>query len=183
MSGTLTANSESSTPLEFVSCLEDGSNLAKADSQVDGNWYSWYSATAGSEPKDGSGNTQWSGGLAPDSICPKGWQLPTYSGDKSFTTLINTSYSMKDGWQTTETSFDAGVLSNPLSFLRGGMYDNASAISMARNSSGLYWSLRSHSLNASNNLNFNNISLVTQNPSNRGAGFAVRFLQILHYPH
>ena len=155
-----------------MSCLEDNSNLAKADSQVDGNWYSWYSATAGSEPKE-NGETKWNGGLAPDSICPKGWQLPTYSGDKSFTTLINTSYSMKNSSE--ESSTDSGVLSSPLSFLRSGyLYWNDAGLN-ARGGSGRYWSLRSAGTTYSYSLGFGNTYLYPQSNDNRGYGFAVRY--------
>ena len=115
-------------------------------------------------------NTQWSGGLAPDSICPKGWQLPNFTGDKSFTTLINTSYSMKNS----ENERDSGVLSNPLSFLRSGSFGWSFAGLSNRGGGGDYGSLRSANTTNSNNLYFSNTYLTPQNYSSRGNGLAVR---------
>ncbi len=48
-----------------------------------GNYYSWSAATAG------SGGAAM-GAEAPESLCPKGWQLPKVSGDYSFQQLFNT---------------------------------------------------------------------------------------------
>ncbi len=45
-----------------------------------GNIYSWNAATAGS--------SVISSGTATESICPKGWQLPAGTGDKSWSNLI-----------------------------------------------------------------------------------------------
>ena len=134
--------------------------------------YSWYSATAGSEPKE-NGETKWSGGLAPESICPKGWQLPTYSGDKSFTTLINTSYSMKDGDSTVAIQ-DTGVLSDPLSFLRSGDFYWSGASLDARGATGNYWTLGSENDRYSIRLWFYGTRLYTIYGTYRGTGFAVR---------
>ena len=105
--------------------------------------------------------------LAPDSICPKGWQLPTYSGDKSFTTLINTSYSMNN-------SGDPGILSGPLSFLRSGYFNWSVAGLYARGGYGYYWSQCSSSTATSGDLVFGSTALYTQYYDNRSFGFAVR---------
>ena len=119
-----------------------------------------------------------SGGLAPDSICPKGWQLPTYEGDKSFTTLINTSYSMKNDTQITENDIDAGALSNPLSLLRSGVFGWHVAGLYDRGGYGYYWSLRSDSTTHSSNLRFGNTDLNPQYSDARGGGFAVRCVSV-----
>ena len=50
---------------------------------LSGNYYTWYAATAGT-------------GNSTSSICPKGWQLPNTSGNKSFTGLF-TSYGSQNG--------------------------------------------------------------------------------------
>ena len=112
--------------------------------------------------------------LAPDSICPKGWQLPTYSGDKSFTTLINTSYSMKNCTSNCESNQDSGVLSNPLSFLRDGYFLWYDAGTSSRGTEGSSWSLRSSSTTSSNRLDLHNTGLNPQGGDSRGIGFAVR---------
>ena len=93
---------------------------------------------------------------------------------KSFTTLINTSYSMKNGWNTSETSFDSGVLSNPISFLRSGYFSWHSVGLNSRGGSGHYWSLRSYSTTYSIYLYFYNTDLYPQVGNNRGDGFAVQ---------
>ena len=95
--------------------------------------------------------------------------MPTYEGDKSFTTLINTSYSMKNS----ENERDAGVLSNPLSILRSGFYYWPDAGRRDYGVAGYYWSLRSASATYSGNLLFYNTNLAPQNGSTRGYGFAV----------
>ncbi|MBR3256928.1 hypothetical protein IKG02_01395, partial [Candidatus Saccharibacteria bacterium] len=72
VSGTL-VDPATSQPYSFVTCT-DGNGQALANSQVDGNWYNFYAATAGSTI------TNWSNEDAVDSICPLGWQLPRNSG-------------------------------------------------------------------------------------------------------
>ena len=109
---------------------------------------------------------------------------------KSFTTLINTSYSMKSGGETLESeSKDSGLLSNPLSFIRGGFYSYMGASLYARSVRGAYWSLQSGSesnSSTSRDLYFHSANLLTQDYNDRGDGFAVRcvaVLQILHHSH
>ena len=123
-------------------------------------------------------NTEWYGGLAPDSICPKGWQLPTIEGDKSFYTLIITSYSMKRNGQTEENNRDSGVLSSPLSFLRSGNFSWSSASLGNRGSFGDYWSLRSANTTASSEAYLGYANLALQSSDARGYGFAVRCVSV-----
>ena len=94
--------------------------------------------------------------------------------DKSFTTLINTSYSMKNNGQTEENNRDSGVLSNPLSFIYSGDYYYRIATLDDRNSRGYFWSLRSINDNISGNLNFHSTYLDPQNSNYKGLGIAVR---------
>ena len=89
---------------------------------------------------------------------------------KSFITLINTSYSMKNEGDER----DSGVLSNPLSFLRSGSFGWSFAGLSNRGGGGDYWSLRSANTTNSNNLYFSNTYLTPQNYSSRGNGLAVR---------
>ena len=49
-----------------------------------GNLYNWTAATLGSGL-----NLKTDGEKAPDSICPKGWQLPNYSSNTSFKALVD----------------------------------------------------------------------------------------------
>ena len=98
---------------------------------------------------------------------------------KSFTTLINTSYSMNG-------NEDSGVLSNPLSFLHSGDFVWYSA-GLNHSDYGRYWSLCSYSTVYSFGLRFYNTNLNPQLTNERGDGFAVRCtstrLQILHHSH
>ncbi|MBQ3430570.1 hypothetical protein IJG20_00485, partial [Candidatus Saccharibacteria bacterium] len=110
---------------------------------------------------------------ATDSICPKGWQLPTYSGDKSFNNLFvngDLSYGMSNSGSTR----DYGLLSAPLSYVRSGYYYWSSTGLNNRGSVGDYWSLRSSNTTLSSSLNFSSSSLNPQDYSRRGYGFAVR---------
>ena len=103
--------------------------------------------------------------------------------DKSFTILINTSYSMKNNGETTENSRDAGLLSDPLSFLRNGLFYWSGAELGGRGGDSYYWSLQSYSIALSFNLSFSNAGLSPLGSGVRGNGFAVRCIQILHHPH
>ena len=69
---------------------------------------------------------------------------------------------------------DSGVLSNPLSFLRSGLFYWGLAGLNSRDGAGYYWSLRSNSSTYSYYLYFDNNYLNPQYYSNRGNGFAVR---------
>jgi uncharacterized protein (TIGR02145 family) len=72
-----------------------------------GNVYNWYASTAG------SGTIELMSVSVADSICPRGWQLPELSGDKSYYKLITETYDV-----------DAtGAISAPLNFLKAGMYN------------------------------------------------------------
>ena len=90
---------------------------------------------------------------------------------------------MKNSGQTQEDNRDSGVISSPLSFLRSGDFDYASAGQGNRSAAGLYWSLRSDNTTASNFLGFVNTFLNPQNSNSRGFAFAVRCVQILHHSH
>ena len=82
-----------------------------------------------------------------------------------------------------EDSRDSGVLSNPLSFLRSGHLYWYDAGLLNRGGGGGYWSLRSANTTYSNDLYFRNTGLNPQGSDNRGYGFAVRCVQILHHSH
>ena len=185
--GTLTLNGNL---LSFVSCMDGSGQSAEAmaDTRLDGNWYNWYAAVAGSAyPANTSTPAQ-------DSICPKGWRLPTDNEgfDKnnnpsvsSFYSLITTnvgdspkiksskSYQIgnnMDGNQTNDTKIQAF----PLSFLRSGYYSWGNAGLLDRGSSGYYWSSGSYSDGASRYLYFYASYLNPRYSNGKGYGFAVR---------
>ena len=106
------------------------------------------------------------------------FSIPT--SDKSFTTLINTSYSMKNGYDK-EDNMDSGVLSNPLTFVHGGRISWNKADVEVRDFYGIYWILRSDDKLYSNYFNHFDTGVNPQNSGSHGAGFVVR--QILHQSH
>lgn len=80
-----------------------------------GNYYTWAAATAG------SGTTlNVTGASALSSICPKGWQLPEYEGNKSWSTLIDSTYKMY------YEDDDDLLRAKPLTFVRSGFYEPGS---------------------------------------------------------
>ena len=94
---------------------------------------------------------------------------------KSFTTLINTSYSMKNTAQALEVdSLDSGTLSAPLSFVRSGYFYGNNASPTNHGGYGFYWSLRSYGTNGSNDLYFSNAGLNAEYGDYRSYGLAVR---------
>ena len=137
-------------------------------------WYSHLSSTAGSD----YGLTT-NGNVAKDSICPRGWQLPTYdtTDPKSYYNLIvrvyggnNRPYANRlDG-----TLADSILLSQPLSFLRSGDYNWQTASRNLRGSYGYYWGSRIFSVADANSLSFDSSGLDPQPNYNRGTGFSVR---------
>ena len=62
---------------------DSDSTTSAANKRAYGNLYNWYTATAG------SGTSGVTGGAdASASICPKGWKLPSNTGDGSYTNLM-----------------------------------------------------------------------------------------------
>ena len=90
---------------------------------------------------------------------------------------------MKNCVNNCEANQDAGIISNPLSFLRSGFFVWNYAGLGDRGGSGTYWSLRSANTTGSSNLGFYNTYLNPQYLNNRGYGFAVRCVQILQHSH
>ena len=94
-------------------------------------------------------------------------------GDKTFTTLINTSYSMKGTGQTSESNMDSGLLSNPLSFLRSTEYTSENA-KVNTEQLGRSWTSESRDETLSYPLVFGYNHLYKTAYVSRGLGFAVR---------
>ncbi len=125
-----------------------------------GNHYQWNTATAGT----GGSIT---GGQATNSICPKGWRLPTSNTGGEFETLVN---------KLGGTSATNNVTQAPFYGVRGGhVYQNTNLFAYAGDY-GRYWSSTPYSNSTSAyNLNFAGTSNI--NPSNtnyRRYGFSVR---------
>ncbi len=144
-----------------------------------GNLYNWTAATLGSSLKLTTDGEQ-----AEDSICPRGWQLPTNGvssdltaaldtvTDKSFTKLLRT-YEM--------TSPNGASLPNfnrlnewPLQFLRTGYYDRSYGDLARRTTHGHWWSDTAGSATYGRGLNTGTGYVYAQSNYWRGYGFALR---------
>ena len=86
-----------------------------------GNYYNFAAATAGYLGE--------ATGEQPNSICPKGWQLPTNSGARSFKNLIDTYYVTGEGKSYTPGANNTPLYNwlngAPLDFWRGGFYNRS----------------------------------------------------------
>ena len=100
-----------------------------------GNYYNWYSATAG------NGTYSKSGGNVSGDICPAGWHLPTGGTSGEYNNL-NTALSGTD----TDTTASNNLRSYPNNFVHSG-YVYGSSVNY-RNSYGWYWSSTANSRGA-----------------------------------
>ena len=114
--------------------------------------------------------------MAKDSICPRGWQLPTYdtTDPKSYYNLIVRVYGDTYRANISGSLADSILLSQPLSFLRSGLYYWQTASRYSRGSFGYYWESRLYSVAYANLLYFNSSRLSPQSYDYRGYGFSVR---------
>ncbi len=127
-----------------------------------GNHYTWNAATAG------TGGTITSA-EATDSICPKGWRLPTSTSSGEYQALMN-AYGI-----SSNTAGSTALVSAPLYFVRGGYVDSGSL----RNAGyyGFYWSSTAYSsTSVAYDLYFGSGGVYPSYNSNRYRGFSVRCL-------
>ena len=127
-----------------------------------GNYYDWPMATAMS----GQSLTN-DGDEAPDSICPKGWRLPSKEGNKSYQNLLINSYN-------TPTNSDAVLLAMPLSFIRAGLYYPGGGSFSSQDSDGLLWSSAVYSSDYTYLLSLDGSTVYPQDSNYRGYGSSVR---------
>ena len=130
-----------------------------------GNHYTWNAATAGTGGADVVGED------ATDSICPKGWQLPTsnHSNSASFKALTN-AYSI-----SSNTDGSTALVSAPLYFVRSG-YVYSGSLRFA-GSNGHYWSSTAYSSTSNAYyLRFFSGAVYPSNNYNRYLGQSVRCL-------
>ena len=97
-----------------------------------GNYYSWNAATADSV----SGS-----GVATQSICPKGFELPPLSSYSTLIDVYGISYN---------ATGSAAMRSAPLFFLRSGFVNSGSHYLYNAGSSGIYWSSEANSSSYAN---------------------------------
>ncbi|MBR2726093.1 hypothetical protein IKE87_02400, partial [Candidatus Saccharibacteria bacterium] len=130
--------------------------------------YNWAAATA-QNTEAASKTTEVS-----TSICPKGWRLPAYLGDYSFSTLMG-SYSLPT---TDQNQGYSGQLQNPLNFNRPGNYGWSNGALNFRGTSGNFWSSVGHSSTNARLLSFYFNSFYPQVGYPKGHGFSVRCVAV-----
>ncbi|MBR2709692.1 hypothetical protein IKE72_01275 [Candidatus Saccharibacteria bacterium] len=151
-----------------------------APSQRGGNLYNWTMATLGSGKSITTDGT-----AAPNSICPKGWQLPVNSGNKSFYNLLDAYYTgtiSPGNPQTGSTIANPSALtiqqnlmrSNPLDFVVSGVYNRSYGTIYGRTTEGPFWSGTAVSATSARHLTSHSTGFSPQHADYRGFGFAVR---------
>ena len=134
-----------------------------------GNYYSYVAATAGT----GTSVTTL-GDKAPDSICPKGFELPTSystfnSTPGSFYNLLN-----QYGLTSSSTSGDDNVVKTPLFFVRSGYATPYDHYLYHAGYSGYYWSSVATSSSYAYNLSFYSSNVYSSDGYSRYIGLSVR---------
>ncbi|MEE0887821.1 MAG: FISUMP domain-containing protein, partial [Candidatus Saccharimonadaceae bacterium] len=125
-----------------------------------GNYYNWTAAVAMS---NSSSYTTYHQDVN-QSICPAGWRLPTYSGDKSYQNLVNA--------QGLSVGTSGNIQNSPVYFVYGGYWDG-SFINVG--SGGYYRSSVVYNSGASLSLYFRvDSGLYPQSNTNRNPGFLLR---------
>ena len=144
-----------------------------------GNYYNWYSATAG---RGKYGNDFGAGFRAIGDICPEGWHLPRGS-----TTVVNNEFSQLDialggngltsnsGTNPTGTTMSITYRLYPNNFIYSG-YVNGPSVNN-RNLDGDYWSPNGHDSHNSSSLYVSNTSIAPSYASYKYIGKTIRCIQ------
>ena len=160
------ANVSTMTPMEDGNAADVISGSTYNAHYLVGNLYQWNAATAGTGGTISSQD-------ATDSICPKGWKLPTSnnSNSGSFQALMN-AYSI-----SSNTAGSTAITQTPLYFSPSGAVDSGSLRNAGRY--GFYWSSTAYSSTSyACNLYFSSGSVYPSDGNGRGRylGFSVRCL-------
>ena len=141
-----------------------------------GNYYNWYSATAGHGKY---GDDYGSGYVAPGDICPTGWHLPTGKNSISDFAQLDAALGGTGGDSDSNTTPTGATMSKryrsyPNNYIYSGVANSSSPIS-GRTSTGAYWSSAAYDIyNASSLLFTNTISYPTSNYYYKYGGWMVR---------
>ena len=162
LAANMTSGSSDSTSVQIVSSVADDTTSSCSftycvtSDEPYGNHYNWYAATAT------TGTSSMSNGDATDSICPKGWKLPT-SGtssaygasapDKSYGKLMYSVLGFSSGYvEASGGNYIKQAQQAPLWFSLAGYSYNSEQSSQRR--SGSYWSRKAYSNDSAYYLNF-----------------------------
>ncbi|MBQ1373504.1 hypothetical protein IIY66_01720, partial [Candidatus Saccharibacteria bacterium] len=145
----------SNVNLSNMTVLDPSATVGSTHYHV-GNYYNWTAAVA-------MNNSRSYAAIQKDvnqSICPAGWRLPTYSGDKSYQNLVNTQ------------GFTAGTGGNiqnaPTYFVYGGYWNGSSS---GVGYYGLYWSSVTDNSAESYRFRFYASGRLNPNPQIEGSRF------------
>ncbi|MBR3246673.1 hypothetical protein IKF87_02205 [Candidatus Saccharibacteria bacterium] len=105
---------------------------ASSDVYSYGNYYNWYSATAG----HGKYDDNYGGYHSPGDICPAGWRLPMKGDNSSTGDYLSLDIAL--GGNGGDSNISNLYRSYPNNFVLSGAY-NAEAPTEDRNSEGIYW--------------------------------------------
>ena len=153
---------------------KDGDTFTMRGSMYIGDYYNWYAATAG------SGTYSTASGTVNDSICPKGWKLPSNATDAkdSWRNLITTTYAFPGttgGYSSNNRDSLNRVKQLPLSIPATGFYNWTNGTLYNRGYNGYFWSSAAYSSTSAYNLNvYYDGNFSTQNYNNKVHGLAVR---------
>ena len=136
-----------------------------------GNYYNWSAAIASNNSSSYNTNTQSNIANNPqNSICPKGWRLPTTSSiaAKNEFNLLNAIYNnIHDG-----DKLDQGLVGSPVFMIRAGIV-NYGYLNFA-GYFGYYWSSTVDSASKAFSLYFFSTGLYPSSSYNRSAGWSIR---------
>lgn len=143
---------------------------ADGNTQDIGVYYNWAAAIA-SRSGTSTAAASITSGEAPESICPKGWELPRNADDKSWYKLLFTTYGLSDN----SSDSNNYVRQTPLSFAYTGYYYWVSGAPEGLGTYGLWWSATAVSRTNGRDLDMNTTPrLIPQNSNVKAYGFAVR---------
>ncbi len=150
------------------------------NTQTIGTYFNWKTATGGMGDVTNTHRPD-------DSVCPKGWQLPVSSNDKSWDNLIRVVYSAETfiqgnaGSTYKETINGAHIYAMsqtmrraPLSVPFSGSFQFLSGKTVGVAGYGYFWPSTSASTTTARYLVFTSYSLYPQYTNNKGSGFPVR---------
>lgn len=127
-----------------------------------GGYYSWHTATAG------TGTASMSSGNATNSICPKGWRLPTGGSSGEFQALAT-------AYGGTGSAGAQALQAKPVpGFTLGGFIWNDGDGFGNKGSSGRYWSSTASNANYAYSLSFNSSGVYPANNYSKYSGYSVR---------
>ncbi|MBQ9019874.1 hypothetical protein IJ096_00925 [Candidatus Saccharibacteria bacterium] len=184
LAANITSGSSNATSVQIVSSVAESSGCSgtycdSSNTEKYGNLYNWYAATAT------TGTASLTNTDASDSVCPKGWKLPTSAErntasssapDKSYGKLLYSTigFSSANASGSTGGPYVQKMQQAPLWFSSPGSYSSGLDL---QGTYGYYWSRKAYTSSGyALDLYFgtNNGTLYPQSYSNKYNGFSVR---------